>query len=91
MHDLDRGLVDTLAGTTGQHSSKLMRQVTRFHGQFAVDAHHVDGVVDGADIHQADGSGSGLHNLEDVGVGVHYLDGVLVSGDQRLQFAGDSS
>ncbi len=64
----------------------LVRQVARFHGQFAIHAHYIDSVVDGPDIDEADGSGCGLNNLQHFGVGVHNLDKVLVSGDHCLQF-----
>lgn len=64
-----------------------MRKIACFHGQFAIDADDIDGVVDGAHVHKAYGSGSRLDNLEDISVGVGDHDGIFVSGNQGLPFA----
>ena len=65
-----------------------MRQISCFIWQLTAHADDVDGAVDGANVDQADGAGSGLDDFENVSVGIGHEDEIFVGSDQGFQIGG---
>jgi hypothetical protein len=66
------------------HHGLLVGQVAEFHRQFAVDMDHVDRVVHGVYLDEANRSWLSLNRPENIRVGVNEEDRVSMRNEERL-------